>query len=724
MTQKTKINGHWVIPENLDISNFDFTWRPDPDEGLYIHEFGTQWQKTGGPRFVVEGATQKKYRSEQKAIHLPTPEKFVVAEYLEIEFDFSWHPDSTETPYIYIWGNPRTPGSTSATIKYITANATQAKYVHDNVKVLTHCDMFYVITNESNTLRFEELQLRYPHLQKTRFVNNWIDTINRCAKKSTTALFWILSSDLDYSNYNFDFYPQPWEMNMLHIFSTQWSHWGKTYLVNATVFTKESQNVKNLYEIPNINHLTAKDILARDCIHDILYIDHGNSNAVALDKLNTIGKVTSVKFDSSYLTVLKKWIAQNASLTLRSNYWIWVTNSICDYSDFDFSWHCDPYQTKFLHAFSCSFCGIKQKFGDTFLINISELIKEIANLNTLESYSAGVNYIDITVPRLQHPVIKHKHDSQIQALNQCSEYSYYEIVDESNVQLITTPTPLNLWNDNTSIVVKSTGASHILIPNTAVEIYKQELYDYSYITKDISIEKSRPLDIIFLSNGEPGAQENYNRLLELADSKKLDNRIVRIQDVNGRVASQQTAAIASNTNWYFLINAKIYLNDTFDWSWQPDRLQQPKHYIFTVTNPVNDLVYGHQAIVANNRNLTLQTIPKGLDFTMDSLHSVVDMNCGTAIYNTDIWTTWRTAFREAIKLRWINNKESLDRLDRWCTIGRGNYGEWSIKGAQDGVQYWERVSGNLSDLMLSYDWEWIKQYFEMKYDRDSENCVV
>ena len=35
---------------------------------------------------------------------------------------------------------------------------------------------------------------------------------------------------------------------------------------------------------------------------------------------------------------------------------------------------------------------------------------------------------------------------------------------------------------------------------------------------------------------------------------------------------------------------------------------------------MNGLEYGHQAIVANNKKLTLSTVVRGLDFTMDSRH--------------------------------------------------------------------------------------------------------
>jgi hypothetical protein len=121
--------------------------------------------------------------------------------------------------------------------------------------------------------------------------------------------------------------------------------------------------------------------------------------------------------------------------------------------------------------------------------------------------------------------------------------------------------------------------------------------------------------------------------------------------------------------------------------------------------------------VANNRELTLNTVVRGLDFTLDSLHEVLEINCGVALYNTDPWTTWRTAFRESIKLRSNTDDVSRYRLKIWTTLHDGEHGEWSVRGAQDGVAFWESVNGNLDELMQSYDWAWIREYYEGRYGK-------
>ena len=201
----------------------------------------------------------------------------------------------------------------------------------------------------------------------------------------------------------------------------------------------------------------------------------------------------------------------------------------------------------------------------------------------------------------------------------------------------------------------------------------------------------------------------------------LANRVVRVDKVNGRVASQYAAANASNTPWYFLVNAKLKVNSKFDFDWQPDRLQIPKHYIFTATNPVNHLEYGHQAIVANNKNITLNTVATGLDFTMDGEHEVVNINSGIGVYNTSVWDTWRTSFRETLKLKAYTEKstdlEAKFRLSSWLNLGEGEFGEYSTMAALDACRYYESVNGDLDKLRLSYDWAWLRTHYERLYPK-------
>ena len=261
-----------------------------------------------------------------------------------------------------------------------------------------------------------------------------------------------------------------------------------------------------------------------------------------------------------------------------------------------------------------------------------------------------------------------------------------------------------------TIAVMSEGATRIIVPREAKEYVKRELYDYPYIKKASRLVKSNPMDIVFLSNGEQGADENYEHLLQV--THKLPNRVIRVDGVNGRVQAYHAALEASNTPWAFTVFSKLEVNEKFDWSWQPDRMQVPKHYIFYAENPVNGLIYGHQAMIAYQKSLVLNNIGKGLDFTLDDEHEVVEQVSGIAQFNTDPFATWRTAFREVIKLKDATDHMSKQRLEVWLTKAEGNFAEYCLLGAKDASDYYDEVAGDFSKLKLSYEWAWLKARFD------------
>jgi len=85
---------------------------------------------------------------------------------------------------------------------------------------------------------------------------------------------------------------------------------------------------------------------------------------------------------------------------------------------------------------------------------------------------------------------------------------------------------------------------------------------------------------------------------------------------------------------------------------------------------------------------------------------------GVANYADDAWTAWRSAFREAIKLK--NAEPTMDtqyRLKKWLTVGNGEHGSWSMLGAADAVNYYDSINGEFDKLKLSYEWKWLREYF-------------
>jgi hypothetical protein len=344
-------------------------------------------------------------------------------------------------------------------------------------------------------------------------------------------------------------------------------------------------------------------------------------------------------------------------------------------------------------------------------MHVPSFRRRIGQFELLDWYD--VNFVGPGVPRRPLPVIKHTFDTHVAAIKTMDWPGPLAVfsTDDAVGEIPTVP----LWREKTKTIVPlSPGASRVVVPKTAVPYIKRQAYDYPYIDRtQRHMSTDAPLDIVFIDNNEPNAETNYNHL---CDSAKLNwtNRLHRSSGVNGRVAAYCAAAELSTTPWFFAVFAKLQINWSFDWAWQPDRLQEPKHYIFHAKNPVNGLEYGHQAMIAYNRELVLNNSAPGLDFTLDQEHEVVPILSGVANYHYDAWTCWRTAFRECIKLKAsLPDVENEYRLSQWLTKDTTD-GQWSMKGAEDAIEYYNAVGGDFTELKKSYDWAWLASYALLK----------
>lgn len=408
-----------------------------------------------------------------------------------------------------------------------------------------------------------------------------------------------------------------------------------------------------------------------------------------------------VDYEDSYLDTLRKI---SSMLSMDPELYIWVFSSICDYTYFDFRPPISVGNENHFHVYPSG----NQEQGDTFFFKSDIYKKLILECKNLE-YLGTVNYDKPSITRLRYPSFMTQGDTHTSSLRARFKFPYAVFKTEP-IDAINDP---SLW-DKKNIIINSTGATSIMLPREASEKIKNELYDYPLILNGQYIERSRPLDIVFISNGESNAEENYARLLECVDGR--GNRVARVEGITGRSQAYKQAAETSQTSWFFAVFAKLWVDKRFDWDWQPDRLQVPKHYIFDARNPVNGLVYGHQAVIAYNKNLVLYNPGTGLDFTLSDPHAAVEIISGEARFNTDPYNTWKTAFREVIKLRHDRSLISKSRLDSWCNIGIGSYSEWSKAGANDALRYYQEVNGDEEQLRLSYEWKWLREFFDEKYN--------
>jgi hypothetical protein len=504
-------------------------------------------------------------------------------------------------------------------------------------------------------------------------------SLQEACELSRTRYLWIVDGCNDYSTFDWCWEPVPWQSHQTHVWPSQHQENSGTYLVPKS----------GASEI-NRNH----SIVTRSHSATIIGIDHGDGLTVECD--------IQSRYISDYLGTLKRILSK-----IDQEY-VWVVSSVCDYTNFDFTWHPSEWQQDMLHVFASN----DQKFGDTFYVHVPSFLAKSKNLELLEWFDT-INFVSgIVVPRKALPVIYHADDTHVDVVRRTDWPGPLAVFTVDTVP-VTLPT-VSLWRNTTkNIVPLSAGASAVIVPRAAKTEIKTQLYDYPFIDKT---EKKRHSDrlqnVVFISNGESMAEQNWHHLVSICP------RARRSDGVTGRERAYKAAAELSSTPWFYAVFAKTEVYPTFEFDFQPDRMQQPKHYIFHSRNPLNGLEYGAMNVNLYNRQLVLDTQP-GIDFTLSAAHEVVPMCISTTRFNTDPWVTWRSAFREVLKLK-LEVDQGADveiqyRLNTWLTVANGDNAEWCLAGGQDAINYYTAVNSDYEKLSLSFDWQWLQDYYYSLY---------
>lgn len=537
------------------------------------------------------------------------------------------------------------------------------------------------------------------------------DSVNPCqlkfqntqsVRRKVDMSKWYVPSNIDTSHFDFSWHPNPLEEPYNYQFPTQWQRdGGPIYIGTAGIKYVASQKV----------YSTATQIFYIDFLNEQSKTQFNNLK----EKYPTI---KSTRYVDSYLNVIKRIVNQAESK------FVWIISSICDYRSFDFSWHPEAWQEEMIHVFPSG----NQKRGDTFYINVESFKSQSYDLELLDWFNV-INYSSSQmVQRFPAPKVVYTGDNLVEVVkNYDFKFPYANFTNQSWTTADRVPC---LWSAKDREITSSSWSNAICTIPRDIKLHLQtQIYDYPHIItpkpgENVYLEV--PLDVVYISNGEPDAEKWYKHLCNILNREnnsfpalKNSNLIHRVSNVNGRMAAYKAAAEKSTTPWFFAVFAKLEVNPDFDFSWQPDYFQEPKHYIFNARNPVNDLEYGHMGMIAYNKRLVLETMESGLDFTLSKAHDVVPLLSGTAHFNQDPWTTWRTAFREVVKLKHFSSTqpsvETAFRLKKWLTKAEGNHAKWSLRGAADAVEYYESVNGDFDQLMFTYEWDWLRNYYSAKY---------
>jgi len=330
-----------------------------------------------------------------------------------------------------------------------------------------------------------------------------VESVEQAQQQSRTGYFWMVSYLVDYTGFDFLWKPVPWQSHQCHAWPSQWQKNSGTYLVPKSGYseinyrkdlvltrlpdrrnwvipenfaadsfdfswhpdatepdyvyqfgTQHQRTGGPVYAVPGaikIKYVEQIKIKVDSTSAVIVEIDHqdGNTKQIA----NT---VKTVRYFDNYRDTLIR-IAKS----LVGQYeFVWVCSSICDYTDFDFSWHPEQWQATMLHVFASN----EQKFGDTFYMHVPSFAEYAERKALLEWYDC--NFVSVGVPRRPIPVVQHDLDSHVSAVH-TQDFSG-PLAVYSNGPLTNYPT-VNLWRAETKTIVPlSAGASSVIVPRAAV----------------------------------------------------------------------------------------------------------------------------------------------------------------------------------------------------------------------------------------------------------------
>ena len=408
-----------------------------------------------------------------------------------------------------------------------------------------------------------------------------------------------------------------------------------------------------------------------------------------------------VPFVDSYLTVLKSVIDD-----VRTEYF-WFFADFMNLTTLDVDYIPEQHEKDQIHVwYNTHPLGGTNKEGNVFLIPTKAFKKQINDLKFLRDYkdinyhphsNLFQNWIPKTAFKLSNPYKAYSNAGQ----------NYYKWLHNRDIKVEQLPNFFpSFWEDEKLYRWGQTN-DIMLVPHR--DNIKQ-FYDIDRIVNFDLEYNVKPMDIIFISYDEPAAEQRFNKLKERFPRAKWS------KGVQGQTLAYMAAAAMSDTDYFFAVFPKLEIVDEFKFDFQPDRLKNPCHYIFNCKNPVNGLEYGHGAVLLYNKELVMTTTNPGLDFTLSAPHEVVPILSAINHFNETPWLAWRTSFREVIKLLQAKpTVESSYRLKKWLMMGQGQNADWVYKGANDAKKFYDKNSDNHAELMLSYDFEWLKKHYESKY---------
>ena len=252
-------------------------------------------------------------------------------------------------------------------------------------------------------------------------------------------------------------------------------------------------------------------------------------------------------------------------------------------------------------------------------------------------------------------------------------------------------------------------------------------------------------DMVFISYDEPNAEENYNRLAEVAPWVKHSHGVF------GSDAAHKAAADLAETDRFITIDADNivrpeFLNVEIDMK----KIRDTDVISWAGKNTVNGLVYGNGGIKCWPKEVvygmqTHENAPAGdkraqVDFCWNINYVQMNNIYCDVMNNGSPLQAWRAGFREGVKMGLVDgdvidpselkqkvHNKNYKRLLTWMSVGDdAENGIWAVYGARLGC-YMTNITREEWDWKNVRDFDWLSNYFMKNVlpnfqDNDDQLC--
>jgi hypothetical protein len=224
-------------------------------------------------------------------------------------------------------------------------------------------------------------------------------------------------------------------------------------------------------------------------------------------------------------------------------------------------------------------------------------------------------------------------------------------------------------------------------------------------------------DIVYITYKEKVSSSYY---IEEILTKFPYHRTYWIRGIKGIHNAHREAANRVSTKMFWVVDADAKLLSNFKFDIKLDPSEEDIVHVWRSVNPVNGLEYGYGGVKLLPTELTRNMNTNGIDMTtsISPRFKIMPDISNITQFNTDPLSTWRSAFRECVKLssRIISGQDTSEtntRLNAWINFG-GNepFGEYSKGGASAGEWYGSTYKNDLEALAKINDYDWLEEQFK------------